>query len=207
MKKLITSLLTSFYLLSPLNSQDSIKLSSDKWILPDFEITYVRDKNQSALEGKLNDIISFEYIENKYPSGDLHIYERFNDLYTNYFFRRGNPSVNVDFENDRGETGLIKEDVSATTVNTTIDKFLDGNAKEDEYKIMAGEGFYDIVVNKLEDTDSSVVYQVPLGYKPLNIENAIVHFKKDSGKLTPEKVFIDFPWYLSFLDYKLERRE
>ena len=207
MKKLLTSLLTSFYLLSPLNSQDSIKFSSDKWILPDFEITYVRDENQSNLEGKLDDIISFEYTENKYPSGDIHIYERFNDLYTNYHFQRGNPSVKINFENDRGETGFIKEDTSATTVNTTIDKFLDGKNGEGKYRIMAGEEFYDIIVNKVEDTDSSVVFHVPLGYQPLNIEQAVVHFKKDSGKLVPDKIFIDFPWYLSFLDYKLEKNK
>ncbi len=205
MKKITTALLTSLYLLSPLKSQDTLKFNSDRWILPDFEVNYVRDKNQSTLEGKLDNLISFEYSENKYSSEKINIYERFNELYSNYVFERGNPSVNVSFENDKGEKGFIKGDSSVIPINSLINKFLDGDAKEGEYKIMAGEGVYDIKVNKIEDTDSSVVYQVPLGYEPLNIEQAKIEFRKNGSNLEPKEIFIDFPWYFSFLDYKLEK--
>jgi hypothetical protein len=205
MKKLITSLLTSFYLLFPLNSQENITFSSNKWILPNFEISYIRNKDRSNLEGKLDGLIEFRYNEIKSSENYIDIYERFNEFSTNYIFKKDNFSVKVIFENNSGETGFMEEDLSAISVNSLINKFLDGNAGEGMYKVMVGEEFYNIQVNKIEDNDSSVVYQVPLGYEPLNIEQAIVTLKKNGNKLDPSEIFIDFPWYFSFLDYKLEK--
>ncbi len=207
MKKIKYFFLTSYFLFSQLSAQDNLRFSSDRWLFPNFEINYLRSENESRLDGKLDNLIDFEYNELIGLDGLINIYERFNDVYTNYNFDKGDNFVSVNFSNNDGDSGFLQADSSVISVNTLINKFLDSKDQEGSYKIMAGEQFYDININKIVDNDSLIVYQVPLGYEPLNIKEARVKLKKCENSLDPLEISIDFPWYFSFLNYKLEKKD
>jgi len=203
----LKNILIFSFLFTYLNSQDDLKFNSNHWLFPNFEITYSRSRNSSSLEGKLDDLIDFEYNEISGKDGKSNIYERFNDNYTNYNIQKKDSLVNIKFDNNETKEGFLGHNSSLISVNSLINKFLDFQGSEGVYDILAGEDIYSIHINKIEDNDSLVVYQVPLGYPPLSIKEARVKLKKNSSKLDPLEIYIEFPWYFSFLNYKLEKQD
>ena len=112
MKKIKYFFLTSYFLFSQLSAQDNLRFSSDRWLFPNFEINYLRSENESRLDGKLDNLIDFEYNELIGLDGLINIYERFNDVYTNYNFDKGDNFVSVNFSNNDGDSGFLQADSS-----------------------------------------------------------------------------------------------
>ena len=112
----------------------------------------------------------------------------------------------IAWQRNSGLSGVINNNNSSRSVMDIIHDALENKLEQGNHIVLVDESFKEFYIEKKE-TDSIVTIKAPIDYSTLPINEIIVNFYKKGEKLIPKNIIIDFPWYLSFLDYKLEKVE
>ena len=202
-KKSIAILTTSlFYSISPLKSQDSLNYASNHWFLPDCNIHYYQNKDSSSVSLGLGNLLNIFYSQVDIKDG-VRITEKMEETST-YVWNKNTKKIT--WQRNSGLSGVIKNNDSSKSVMDIIHDALENKLEQGEHLALVDESFKEFYIEKKE-TDSIVTIKAPIDYSTLPINEIIVNFYKKGEKLIPKDIIIDFSWYLSFLDYKLERVE
>ncbi|MBC8443977.1 hypothetical protein H8D83_00150 [Candidatus Woesearchaeota archaeon] len=202
LKKSALTFLTSLYLLSPIKAQDTLKFSANHWLLPHCKIEYYQSPDSNSINLKLNESLNIFYSQTPTENG-VRILETMEDTSV---YDWNKETQNISWVRKNGESKNIPNNPSVNSLIDVIEKALSNNLEQGTYQILVDESFKDIYVKK-EETDSTVTLTTPLDYDNLPIKEIKVEFYKKNNKLEPKEIFIDFPWYLTFLDYKLKREK
>ena len=202
-KKSLAILTTSlFYSISPLKSQDSLNYASNNWFLPDCKVHYYQNKDSSSISLGLGNLLNIFYAQVDIKEG-VRITEKMDETSTYVWDKNTNK---IAWQRNSGISGVINNNNSSKSVMDIIHDALENKLEQGKHIALVDESFKIIYIEKKE-TDSIVTLKAPIDYATLPINEIIVNFYKKGEKLIPKNIIIDFPWYLSFLDYKLERVE
>ncbi len=194
------TLLTSLYLLSPVKAQDTFKFSANHWLLPDCKIEYYQSADSNSVNLELDESLNIFYSQTPTEDG-VKIVETMEDTSVYDWDKQ---TKNIHWMRKNGESGDIHNNPSVNSLIDIIEKALNNNLEQGTHQILVDEAFRDIYINK-QETDSTVTLTAPIDYNTLPIKEIKVEFYKKNNKLEPKEIFIDFPWYLTFLDYRLKR--
>ena len=202
-KKSIAILTTSlFYSISPLKSQDSLNYASNHWFLPDCNIHYYRNKDSSSVSLGLGNLLNIFYSQVDIKD-EVRITEKMKETSTYVWNKNTNK---ISWKRNSGLYGVINNNNSSKSVMDIIHNALENKLEQGKHIALVDESFKEFYIEKKE-TDSIVTIKAPIDYSTLPINEIIVNFYKKGEKLIPKNIIIDFSWYLSFLDYKLEKVE
>ena len=199
-KKSLAILTTAlFYSLTPTKAQDSLNYSSNNWFLPDCKVHYYQNKDSSSISLDLGNFLNIFYSQVDIPNG-VRIIEKMDETST-YLWDKN--TKNIAWKRNTGDSGIMDNDSSSKSIMDIIHDALENKLEQGNHRALVDESFKRIYLEKKE-TDSTVTIRAPINYPELPINEATVNFYKKDNKLIPKNIIIDFPWYLTFLDYKLE---
>ena len=202
-KKSLAILTTSlFYSISPLKSQDSLNYVSNHWFLPDCKVHYYQNKDSSSVSLGLGNLLNIFYSQVDIKEG-VRITEKMEETST-YVWNKNTKKIT--WQRNSGLSGVINNNDSSKSVMDIIHDALENKLEQGEHLALVDESFKEFYIEKKE-TNSTVTIKAPIDYTTLPINEIIVNFYKKGEKLIPKNIIIDFSWYLSFLDYKLEKVE
>ncbi|MBW2985431.1 hypothetical protein KY313_02135 [Candidatus Woesearchaeota archaeon] len=202
-KKSLAILTTSlFYSISPLKSQDSLNYFSNHWFLPDCKVHYYQSNDSSSIRLDLGNFLNIFYSQVDIKDG-VRIIEKMEDTSIYLWDKK---AKQIAWKRNTGDSGIINNNDSSKSVIDIIHDALENRLEKGTHRALIDESFKEFYIDKTE-TDSTVTLRAPIDYPILPINEVIINFSKKGNKLIPKNIIIDFPWYLTLIDYQLEEVE
>jgi hypothetical protein len=187
-------------------NQTNFSFSTNKKILPDLKVSYSETGSTANLNMSLDDMVNVTCSHDEITTSNYGAFEEYNDKKIHYLINSDDNSTKVTYLTSTG-IATINSDTISYSVTSLISNVLNKNIGEGNHSIFADEKFYDIKINKLTETDSTITYGVPGGMGKLPIKDIKIKLEKNKNILFPLEIKIEFPWYLPLSDYILKKEE